>query len=345
MIPANALLSVRGVSKRFGESAVLRDISLEIADREFVTILGESGSGKTTLLRIIAGFERADSGEVWTGEERLDLLPPNKRPVNTVFQHYALFPHLSVFENVAYGLRAKGVASDEVAVRVNGALAQMKLGEFGRRRPAQLSGGQQQRVAVARALVNRPRVLLLDEPLSALDANLRRHLQMELKGLQRETGITFVFVTHDQEEAMSLSDRIVLLRQGRVEQIDTPRGIYRRPRTAYAAGFIGQTNLLRARIEGGCARVGGLQWPWNSGRGDAVFSLRPEDISIGEGGGAGGLQCRGRVSSRTFSGPSELMEVDCGAGLLLKVRVSGQSGPLDEVTLEIPVERLVALED
>jgi spermidine/putrescine transport system ATP-binding protein len=217
--PAQPLLSIRGVGKRFGSTAVLNDITLDIREGEFLTILGDSGSGKTTLLRIVAGFEQPSWGELWMAGERLDVLPPNRRNVNTVFQHYALFPHLSAFENIAYGPRAKKFPKQEIAARVNAALAQIKMSEYARRRPAQLSGGQQQRVALARALINRPRLLLLDEPLSALDANLRRHMRLELKALQRDVGIAFVFVTHDQEDATTLSDRIVSLRSGRIEQI------------------------------------------------------------------------------------------------------------------------------
>lgn len=348
MTQGKPLLSINGVSKRFGATAVLEDITLQIEESEFVTILGESGSGKTTLLRILAGFEQANSGEVWMQGERLDLLPPNRRHVNTVFQHYALFPHLSVFENIAYGLRANGTAAAELKARADAALAQMKLSGFERRRPAQLSGGQQQRVAVARALVNRPSLLLLDEPLSALDANLRRHMQAELKALQREVGITFLFVTHDQEEAMTLSDRIVLLRQGRIEQIDTPREIYNRPRTAYAASFIGQTNLLKAHVENGRARIGHLEWTYEAGHGEVTFSLRPEHLQVvkpDETRAPGGLRCNGAVRSRTFAGASELIEVDCGAGLLLKIRVPGQIELTGEVALEVAAERLVPLLD
>jgi ABC-type Fe3+/spermidine/putrescine transport system ATPase subunit len=346
MTGAGPLLSIKSVSKRFGTATVLDRISIDIERSEFLTILGESGSGKTTLLRIVAGFEQADSGEVWMSGERLDRLPPNRRNVNTVFQHYALFPHLSVFENVAYGLRAKGVADAEARAQVGTALEQMKLGDFSRRRPAQLSGGQQQRVAVARALVNRPSVLLLDEPLSALDANLRRHMQGELKALQREVGITFVFVTHDQEEAMALSDRIVLLRSGGVEQIDTPREIYNRPRTAYAASFIGQTNLLAASVENGRARLGGLEWPCNLRDGQALLSARPEHIRVARSNAPqeeNALRCQGTIRSRTFAGSSELLEIDCGEGLVLKVRVAGQIAPDDHVTLDIPLDRLITL--
>src|SRR5580693_8861049 len=254
------ILSIRQVIKRFGQRPVLRGVSLDVASGEFLTILGESGSGKTTLLRMIAGFEQPDSGEIWMDHERLEQLPAYRRPVNTVFQSYALFPHLSVSENVAYGLRAQRAPRAEIFSRVGQALAMVKMSEFERQAPARLSGGQQQRVALARALVNRPKLLLLDEPLSALDANLRRQMQTELKSLQREVGITFLFVTHDQDEAMALSDRIALLRAGQLEQIASPREIYSHPDTAYTAEFIGQTNLLRAEIHSGTATCGILRW-------------------------------------------------------------------------------------
>src|SRR5215472_8490162 len=205
------LLSIRKVAKTFGKNVVLRDVSLDIAEGEFLTILGESGSGKTTLLRIVAGFENATSGEIWMGAERLDNQPPYRRLVNTVFQNYALFPHLTVEQNVAYGLRVAKRPNAEINQRVAEALEKVKMTAHTNKKPSKISGGQQQRVALARALVNRPRLLLLDEPLSALDANLRRQMQVELKSLQREVGISFVFVTHDQEEAMVMSDRIALL--------------------------------------------------------------------------------------------------------------------------------------
>ncbi len=230
-----ALLEVLGVAKRFGAREVLKDISLNIASGEFLTLLGESGSGKTTLLRLVAGFEQPTAGEIWMGGQQLDTLPPYERRVNTVFQHYALFPHLSVRENVAYGLRVKRTSATETSGRVEEALRMVKMQEYAESRPSKLSGGQQQRVALARALVNRPLLLLLDEPLSALDANLRKQMQSELKALQRELGITFLFVTHDQEEAMALSDRIALLRDGALEQVASPREIYAHPVTAYTA--------------------------------------------------------------------------------------------------------------
>src|SRR6202140_2104749 len=256
----STLLSIRNVAKTFGRNAVLRDVSLEIAEGEFLTILGESGSGKTTLLRIIAGFESASSGELWMGSDRLDKQPPYRRRVNTVFQSYALFPHLTVEENVAYGLRVAKRPQTEVAQRVAEALGKVKMTAYAKAKPSKISGGQQQRVALARALVNRPRLLLLDEPLSALDANLRRQMQVELKSLQREVGIAFVFVTHDQEESMVMSDRIALLRSGELEQVATPREIYSRPATAYVAQFIGHTNLLQGKVESGVVRCASLTW-------------------------------------------------------------------------------------
>lgn len=334
-----SLLSIRSVAKRFGQAPVLRDVSLEIAAGEFLTVLGESGSGKTTLLRLLAGFEHPDGGEIWMDGERLDRLPPNKRGVNTVFQHYALFPHLSVFENVAYGLRARKTAKEEIAPRVEKALAQVKMSDFAARRPTQLSGGQQQRVALARALVNRPKLLLLDEPLSALDARLRREMQAELKSLQREVGIAFLFVTHDQDEAMALSDRIALLRAGELEQVDTPRGIYNRPRTAYAANFIGLTNLLRGRVENGCARCGPLEWRCGGESGDAVFSLRPECIRLAEPG-----VFRATVRRQTFGGATDLLEIECAGGLLLTVRTPSRGELNGERSFEFRPEEAVRLQ-
>jgi putative spermidine/putrescine transport system ATP-binding protein len=330
-----ALLTIRNVAKNFGKNAVLRDISLEIAEGEFLTILGESGSGKTTLLRIIAGFESASSGEVWMGEERLDRQPPYRRRVNTVFQHYALFPHLTVEENVAYGLRVAKRPAAEIAARVGEALEKVKMTAFAKSKPSKISGGQQQRVALARALVNRPRLLLLDEPLSALDANLRRQMQVELKSLQREVGIAFVFVTHDQEEAMVMSDRIALLRSGELEQVATPREIYSRPATAYAAQFIGHTNLLKGEVCAGVTHCSSLSWAVQLPDGPALFSLRPENIRVVAAGSMapGVVRVRGLVRHRAFHGATELIRVECGDGLVLVVRTP--SGVMrDEIDLE-----------
>src|SRR5271165_3458106 len=330
------LLIVSNVAKSFGKNPVLRDISLQIAEGEFLTILGESGSGKTTLLRIIAGFESTDSGEILMEAERLDLLPPYRRRVNTVFQHYALFPHLTVEQNVGYGLRVARLPKNEIKARVSEALAMVKMTAFASAKPANISGGQQQRIALARALVNRPRLLLLDEPLSALDANLRRQMQVELKSLQREVGISFIFVTHDQEEAMVMSDRVALLRMGELEQVASPREIYGRPATAYAAQFIGQTNLLKGEVRSGMVRCGVLTWAAALPDGPALFSLRPENIRLAAGSAAtsGAARVRGKVRHQAFHGATELIRVECGDGLVLVVRTPGSGGALDDVELE-----------
>jgi ABC-type Fe3+/spermidine/putrescine transport system ATPase subunit len=335
-----ALLSIRNVAKNFGRNPVLRNVSLEVAEGEFLTILGESGSGKTTLLRIIAGFETASSGELWMGTERLDHQPPYRRRVNTVFQNYALFPHLTVEENVGYGLRVAKRPAAEIAQRVADALDKVKMTAHAKSKPSKISGGQQQRVALARALVNRPRLLLLDEPLSALDANLRRQMQVELKSLQREVGIAFVFVTHDQEEAMVMSDRIALLRSGELEQVATPREIYNRPATAYVAQFIGHTNLLKGAVRGGIVRCGSLAWPASLPDGPALFSLRPEHLRLA---GAGALtasagRLRGRLLHRAFHGATELIRVQCGDGLILVVRTASGDGILNGAPQEVELE-------
>jgi len=318
------LVSIRAVAKHFGNNVVLRDITLEIGEGEFLTILGESGSGKTTLLRILAGFEQATSGEVWMGGERLDIQPPYRRRVNTVFQHYALFPHMTVEENVGYGLRIAKRPAAEIQSRVSEVLAKVKMSAFAKSKPARISGGQQQRVALARALVNRPRLLLLDEPLSALDANLRRQMQVELKALQREVGITFIFVTHDQEEAMVMSDRIALLRSGELEQVASPREIYTRPATAYTAQFIGHTNLLKAEVRNGMATSGTLGWPTSAPDGVGFFSLRPESIRLAAAGSAGGVRFAARVRDRVFHGANELWRVECADGQILTLRISSR---------------------
>ena len=321
---SGTLLAVRGIAKRFGEKEVLKSLSLDIAAGEFITLLGESGSGKTTLLRIIAGFEQPTSGEIWMSGDRLDIQPAHKRRVNTVFQQYALFPHLSVRENVAYGLRVKNTPKMEIGGRVNQALQMVKMHEFADAKPTRLSGGQQQRVALARALINRPQLLLLDEPLSALDANLRKQMQSELKSLQREVGITFLFVTHDQEEAMALSDRIALLRNGALEQVAAPREIYAHPATAYTAQFIGQTNLLHADVKNGVATCGSLRWFTSAADGSAIFSLRPEAIQIASDVlpvSARYIRFRGTIQQQIYGGASELLEIECGAGKLLRARI------------------------
>src|SRR6476646_3792297 len=238
------------VSKHFGELVAVKELDLDIGRGEFFTMLGPSGCGKTTTLRMVAGFEQPTAGRVLIEGSDVAGLPSYKRPTNTVFQSYALFPHLSVRDNVAFGLRRKKVPKDEIAQRVESELERVGLAAEINRRPNQLSGGQQQRVALARALVNLPKVLLLDEPLGALDLKLRKELQVELKRIQREVGITFVYVTHDQEEALTMSDRIAVMNRGRVEQVGTPEDVYERPATTFVAGFIGVSNLMPAVVSG-----------------------------------------------------------------------------------------------
>ncbi len=242
-------VSLRGVSKAFGDFVAVQEMDLDIAQGEFFTMLGPSGCGKTTTLRMIAGFEEPTTGQIFIDGQSVEDLPAHKRPTNTVFQSYALFPHLSVGENVAFGLKRKGVPKDEIDRRVREELERVGLAQHINRKPSQLSGGMQQRVALARALVNLPKVLLLDEPLGALDLKLRKGLQIELKRIQREVGITFIYVTHDQEEALTMSDRIAVMNEGRIEQCDAPVAVYEKPATTFVAGFIGVSNLMPAVVE------------------------------------------------------------------------------------------------
>ncbi|MET7983088.1 MULTISPECIES: ABC transporter ATP-binding protein [unclassified Streptomyces] len=261
-------IRLQGLRKAFGETTAVAGVDLEIADGEFFSMLGPSGSGKTTVLRMIAGFESPTEGRIELAGQEVTGLAPFERDVHTVFQDYALFPHMTVEENVAYGLKVRRVPKAERLVRARKALADVRLEGYGRRRPAQLSGGQRQRVALARALVGRPRVLLLDEPLGALDLKLREQMQVELKAIQREVGITFVFVTHDQEEALTMSDRIAVFHQGRIEQVGTPAEIYERPATAFVAGFVGTSNLLDGQA---AQQVVGAP---------GTYSIRPEKIRV-----------------------------------------------------------------
>ena len=242
------LLQIRHLSKSYGDTQILQNINLDIYDGEFLTLLGPSGCGKTTLLRLIGGFELPNAGSLQLEGVDIAGLPAEKRPINTVFQQYALFPHMNVYDNIAYGLKLKSVPKTEIDQRVREALAMVQLDHTINRRPQDLSGGQQQRIAIARAVVNRPKMLLLDEPLSALDAKLREQMQSELKRLQRELGITFVFVTHDQQEALSMSDRIAVMKNGVFQQIDTPIGIYESPANLFTASFIGETNLFKGKV-------------------------------------------------------------------------------------------------
>jgi len=324
---------LRAVRKSFGPVEAVAGVDLDIADGEFFTVVGPSGSGKTTVLRIIAGFELPTSGTVLLGGRDVTRLAPFERDVNTVFQDYALFPHMTVAQNVEYGLRVKGVRKPERARRAREALAMVRLDGFGDRRPARLSGGQRQRVALARALVNEPRVLLLDEPLGALDLKLRQEMQIELKRIQREVGVTFVFVTHDQEEALTMSDRIAVMNDGRLQQVGTPAEVYEHPASAFVAGFVGTSNLLT----GDAARA-------ILGR-DGVFSIRPEKINLAVRDGAGPdappgeISATGRVAEVVYAGPATRFVVDLDAGSrLVAVQQNQQTSSADVADLrERPV--------
>jgi spermidine/putrescine transport system ATP-binding protein len=272
-----AAISIDGVSKRFGNVVAVQDVSLDIAEGEFITLLGPSGCGKTTTMRMIAGFEEPDAGRILLRGDDVVGVPPNKREVNMCFQHYALFPHMSVGSNIAYGLKLKKVPKAERQQRVEEMLALVGLAGYAERKPAQLSGGQQQRVALARALVNRPAALLLDEPLGALDVKLRKQMQLELKRIQHELGTTFVYVTHDQEEALSMSDRIAVMKDGVIEQLGTPRDVYEHPATPFVADFVGVLNALAFRVD----ETSGADAIMRLGDRDRV--IVPAGGSIGEG--------------------------------------------------------------
>jgi len=287
-------VELRSLTKTYGSAVAVDDLSLDVQPGEFLSLLGPSGCGKTTTLRMIGGFEFPDDGSIAISGQNVENLPPHKRPVNTVFQAYALFPHMKVADNVAYGLRRSGVPKSDMADRVSRALDMVRMTAFASRKPAQLSGGQQQRVALARALVNRPAVLLLDEPMSALDRKLREEMQVELKLLQHELGTTFIFVTHDQEEALSMSDRVAVMKDGRIEQIGTASDVYDSPESAFVAGFIGRQNSFAGTIssfdvDGVTVRTGGLSLyssrptkggvPAASGQ-DVSAAIRPESVVV-----------------------------------------------------------------
>ncbi|HET7204731.1 MAG TPA: ABC transporter ATP-binding protein [Steroidobacteraceae bacterium] len=305
-----AAIELHEASRAFGNVVALERVSLAVAPGEFFALLGPSGSGKTTSLRLIAGFDQPDSGRVLLDGEDVTEAPPFARNVNTVFQDYALFPHMSVAENVAYGLKVRGVGSREREARARDMLELVRLGDLGSRRPSQLSGGQRQRVALARALINQPKVLLLDEPLGALDLKLREEMQAELKGLQKRLGITFVFVTHDQGEALSMADRIAVFSQGRIEQLDTPRALYNRPRTAFVASFVGSANVVHAdaaRELTGHPRA---------------FAIRPELVEIVAPGTPvrdGSIRCEGVVLDVLYHGASSRCRVRLDDGTTLAV--------------------------
>jgi ABC-type Fe3+/spermidine/putrescine transport system ATPase subunit len=323
------LVAVSGLRLRFGETQALAGIDLSVGEGEFVTLLGPSGSGKTTLLRVIAGFVQPDEGDVTVAGRSVLADPPERRPVNTVFQHYALFPHLTVAKNIAFGLEVAGVPRGEIEERVRRAIAMVQLEGLAGRPVTQLSGGQEQRVALARALINRPKLLLLDEPLGALDLKLRREMQLELRSLQRELDLTFIYVTHDQEEALVLSDRIAVMRDGRIAQVGTPAEVYRTPASRFVAGFIGDTNLLSGHAEGGIVHLDELPLdiPTSSlEKGPVEVSIRPHDLKLD---GTGSVRLQGEVVDAVFLGPDVRYTVRVGGRKELTVlaRPSGAALP------------------
>ena len=355
------MIEIENATKTFGagEAAftALRDVSVTIAENEFFTLLGPSGCGKTTLLRLIAGFEPPTSGAIRLGGRDITRLAPNQRPVNTVFQNYALFPHMSVAQNIAFGLEMLGKPRAEIQRTVDEMLRLVRMEELKNRRTSEISGGQQQRVALARALAPHPEVLLLDEPLSALDLKLRKDMQIELKRLQNETGITFVFVTHDQEEALTMSDRVAVMNAGRILQVGSPRDIYERPAERFVANFIGESNFLDARLAGGSVTLaaGGAPCaaavPEGVADGPVSVLVRPEHIAV-DIAAPGPADLSARVENVVYSGDATTLHLRLGNGEALKARManapadgSGTIAPGTEVALRIAPGAVTVLRD
>ena len=322
----NPIITLEGVEKRFGNNLVVKNMNIEIAEGEFLTLLGPSGCGKTTTLRMIAGFEDASAGVIKVEGERIENKEPFQRNVNTVFQNYALFPHMTIFNNVAYGLTIKKVPKDEIKERVMEMLKMVQLEGYEKRKPDELSGGQKQRVAIARALINRPKVLLLDEPLGALDLKLRKQMQVELKRLQKKLGITFIYVTHDQEEALTMSDRIAVMHDGIIEQLDTPTEIYEHPKTRFVAGFIGESNifdgtvikvdgnLLTVETEAGILQVCGEGFAVNE---EMHVSIRPEYLEVSKA-PVDGFDMMGNIKDFIYQGTVVKTAIDLKNGQEVK---------------------------
>ncbi len=332
------IIEIKNVSKRFGDKVILDDVSISIKKGEFVTILGPSGCGKTTLLRMLAGFGKADSGEIMINGEEITNVPPHLRPVNTVFQRYALFPHLDVYENIAFGLKLQKVPAEEIDKNVRKVLKMVSMTDYEDRDVESLSGGQQQRVAIARAIANQPKVLLLDEPLAALDLKMRKDMQIELKEMHRKLGITFIYVTHDQEEALTLSDTIIVMDDGVIQQIGTPTDIYNEPQNSFVADFIGESNILNGRmIKDRLVEFAGHEFECvDEGFGEDVdvdVVVRPEDIYIMN--NIEAAQLSAKVKSCTFKGVHYEMFVDTDKGYELMIQDYNAFEPDSEVGLII----------
>jgi spermidine/putrescine transport system ATP-binding protein len=348
-LPAD--VTIERVTKRFDDVVAVDDLSLEIERGSFFALLGPSGCGKTTTLRMIGGFEEPDEGAIYLGDQEVSGLPSYKRDVNTVFQSYALFPHLSIFENVAFGLRRKGTGKAELTERVGRALELVALAGYEKRKPGQLSGGQAQRVALARALVNRPRVLLLDEPLGALDLKLRKQMQLELKQIQHEVGITFVHVTHDQEEAMTMADQIAVMNNGHIDQLGSPSELYETPRTAFVAGFLGVSNLILGDVkDGAVVTPAGIRIEvarLNGASGPVQIGVRPEKIHLN---GDEPNRIPGRVLESAYIGVATQYVVDTDVGRLMVFaqNTHGSAEPVgagSPVTLTFSPESTFVLEE
>jgi ABC-type Fe3+/spermidine/putrescine transport system ATPase subunit len=352
------MLRLQALHKRFDETVAVADLSLEVEEGEFLSLLGPSGCGKTTTLRMIAGFELPTGGRILVRDREITRLPPQRRGVGMVFQNYALFPHLDVLENVAFGLRAQGVASSDVPERVARALERVDLAGYERRSVQALSGGQQQRVALARALAPEPPLLLLDEPLSNLDAALRERTRVELRALLKRVGITAIFVTHDQEEAFALSDRIAVMSRGLLKQVGTPEELYRRPADAFVAAFVGRANFLPARVvsvngsEAVCEVAGAARWRARLGadrpEGAARVMVRPESLRLATASIDDPAALRGRVLDRRFAGSATIYRVETEGGLQLQVALAGEEAapegevavlPVDGTTVSVFAER------
>lgn len=353
------IIEIEGVSKRYGTVQALKETSLSIPQNEFFALLGPSGCGKTTLLRMLAGFEEPTTGRILIDGQDMAGVPPNKRAVNMVFQSYAVFPHMSVAANVGYGLKVTGASRREIDVAVGEALERVGLSDYGTREPDQLSGGQRQRVALARALVKRPKVMLLDEPLSALDAKLREAMQLELARLQADVGITFVIVTHDQDEALSMADTIAVMSEGEVQQVGTPARIYEEPSNRFVADFIGKVNLIEGSVVGGgsgrvevATAFGTVAVPYEgAAQGAVTLAVRPEKIRLGaRASGAGDIRATGRIAEWAYYGDISNLYVDVEGGPRLSVVIANETRAMvhgmnigDEVSLAFEAEDALVL--